>query len=538
MGRFVSTTPRMALEPLSDQTMCLVRQWKNRCTDEENSQHKICSISERRFLPCRLVELTPKKSEIELRLVRSDSMGDSMGDCMGTFDYDRVTYSALSYCWGLDGQPEKLTAANLRSYERDGIPWQSLPKTLKDAAITTHLLGMRYLWIDSLCIMQGDGDEDRRDKEKEISQMAMVYLHATFTIMARRGDKAADGFLHDRTPPSGTSLLPFRANDEQHGWVTVTFLSAVQNEDNTALDTRGWVMQEYVLSRRLIIFGTWSTEWSCRKEREINRDGWYRDLSGRPGDQDPFNFYAGWERYGSPTGSAAAESIDKSHLSDAIMFFSANPKCRHRKPEVYAANKAWEQLIQTYTRRKLSKNEDRILAISGLAERFAPTISQSKRYIAGLWECKMPEALLWSSALRFPSARPTIYQGPSWSWVSVNTPTIGWGSSNCISRVLSIDYVLSNPEAPYGAVTSAALRIEGPAFSIDWRYARHDDELSHSNGRNECRWRSDEEDENSVDPHVDIRLDAREDDKRWRNVVLLAMEPGEYSIKGIVLTYL
>lgn len=533
MGDFVSTTERIALQPLADHTISLIREWKNRCRDGGNSEHKICSISERRFLPSRLIELTPSACEIRLRLVRSKSMG--------MYDYDTATYSALSYCWGPGDQAGKLTAANLLSYKK-AIPWQSLPKTLKDAATATHLLGMRYVWIDSLCIMQGDTDVDKADKEKEISKMDKVYCHATFTIMARRGDKATDGFLHDRTPPSGTCLLPFQVNNEQHGWVTVTFLSAVEDEDNTALDTRGWITQEYVLSRRLIVFGTWYTEWSCRKERKVHRDGW-RHLSHPSEEEDPFHYYAGWDKSGSPIGSAEAQSIEKSHLTDAIMFFSANPEYQHRKPEDHLVVKTWGSLVDAYTRRKLSHKEDRILAISGMAARFASTISESRGYIAGLWECRLPGALLWRRAPKFPPAPPDTSQKPSWSWVSVNTPVISQSPSKCISRlrVLNITYHLSESEAPYGAVDSAELHIEGPAFIIEWRYTRCDDELSHSDASkdiSECRWRRDEEDENSVGPKVDITLDARADEKGWKNVVLLAIlgPRGAWdSIEGIVL---
>lgn len=536
MGHSISTIQRIALQPLSDQTVLSIREWKTRCRDEENSHHKICSISEHRFLPSRLIELTPRAREIRLRLVRSDGMG--------MYDYGNTRYSALSYCWGPDGQPERLTASNLSSYEKC-IPWQSLPKTLKDAATATHLLGMRHVWIDSLCIMQGDSDEDKKDKAKEISQMTKVYSHATLTIMARRGDRATDGFLHDRTPPSGTSLLPFRANNEQYGWATVTFLSAVEDEDNTALCTRGWVMQEHLLSRRLIVFGTWSTEWSCRQQRQANRvqtnrDGW-RHVFHPSEKANPFYYAAGWDEHGSPAGSAEAQSIDKSHLSDAIMFFSANPGYQHRKPGDFVVLKTWYSLVGAYTRRKLSREEDRILAISGIAERFAPMISQSKRYIAGLWECEMPGALMWHNDLMFPPARPSESRGPSWSWVSVNTPIIPGRTDECVSRVSSVDYVLSNSEAPYGAVESAELHIEGPALSIEWRYTRRDDGLSHFDARNdisECRWRRDEGDGKSVDPRAHVRLDAREDNRVWSNVVLLAITApdGDYpGIEGIVL---
>jgi hypothetical protein len=76
----------------------------------------------------------------------------------------------------------------------------------------------------------------------------------------------------------------------------------------------------------------------------------------------------------------------------------------------------WHSLIRNYTNRTLSVPTDRILAISGVAERYGK-VFQSK-YFAGLREFAFPFALLWR--IRSPTRRPLAYQGPSWSWTSIN----------------------------------------------------------------------------------------------------------------------
>jgi hypothetical protein len=183
-------------------------------------------------------------------------------------EHDTSRYVALSYRWGGD-QPWQLTQERDESY-RTEIPWDTLPRTIQDAAITVQSLGFYYLWVDSMCIIQNS----EVDKAVEINQMTKVYAHATLTIMDKRGERVTDGFLHPRTLPSGTSSMKLRTEPGQTQDVTLTFEDAWEKGDNLILNTRGWIMQEYILSRRLLIFGTWLTEWRCRRESRVHTDGW------------------------------------------------------------------------------------------------------------------------------------------------------------------------------------------------------------------------------------------------------------------------
>jgi hypothetical protein len=66
-------------------------------------------------------------------------------------------YVCLSHCWG-NAQLVKTLTNNIEGMKR-GIALASLPKTFQDAVLMTRRLGIRYLWIDSLCIIQDDGDD-------------------------------------------------------------------------------------------------------------------------------------------------------------------------------------------------------------------------------------------------------------------------------------------------------------------------------------------------------------------------------------------
>ncbi|KAJ8456691.1 hypothetical protein ONZ51_g11976 [Trametes cubensis] len=118
-------------------------------------------------------------------------------------------YIALSYVWG-EAQPHRTTTDNLPSYMKS-LDIALLPQTVRDAIRITHTLGVQYLWIDSLCIIQ----DSREDKHRELTKMRDVYLHAWLTIDAGNANRVSQGFLHDGQPlsESGIPLLcPPRAD--------------------------------------------------------------------------------------------------------------------------------------------------------------------------------------------------------------------------------------------------------------------------------------------------------------------------------------
>ncbi|CAG5188642.1 uncharacterized protein ALTATR162_LOCUS12001 [Alternaria atra] len=244
LGRGLNDCRPISLDPLSDRTIIDVREWMKKCEDERDGSHKICSLSEDAFVPTRVIKIIASEQGLHLRLIRGKDIEE----------HDTSGFMALSYCWGGD-QPKQLMRNNLDSYKTD-IPWKTLPKTLQDAATTAQALGFHYVWVDSMCIIQ-DSEED---KAVEISQMTQVYAHARLTVMARRGGRVTDGFLHSRALPSGTSSIKLQTNDGQTQRIILTFRAALEEEENLALNTRGWTMQEHILSRHLLIIGTWVTE--------------------------------------------------------------------------------------------------------------------------------------------------------------------------------------------------------------------------------------------------------------------------------------
>lgn len=104
-------------------------------------------------------------------------------------------YVALSYCWG--GRQALLTTKQTLEEYHQRIPVSELAQTVQDAISLTRELGIRFLWVDCLCIVQ----DDKQDKSREIGKMRNVYANSYLTICAGRAQAAVDGFLRPRTDP-------------------------------------------------------------------------------------------------------------------------------------------------------------------------------------------------------------------------------------------------------------------------------------------------------------------------------------------------
>ncbi|KAK5663860.1 hypothetical protein OQA88_64 [Cercophora sp. LCS_1] len=151
-----------------------------------------------------------------------------------------TAYAALSYVWGTN--PEDL------------VEW---PKTVLDAVAVTKEIGLRYLWIDRLCINQSDADE----KTYLISKMATIYEGAEVTIVAAAGNGAGNGLAGVRTTP--------RRSQPKHTLSSGSkLLSTVRDPRHDILEssywTRGWTYQEGILSNRRIVFTEHQVYWECR----------------------------------------------------------------------------------------------------------------------------------------------------------------------------------------------------------------------------------------------------------------------------------
>ncbi|KAF2179911.1 HET-domain-containing protein [Zopfia rhizophila CBS 207.26] len=122
---------------------------------------------------------------------------------------DSRRYIGLSYCWGSD--PTLTTTASSLETRKKGIHMMDLPQTIYDAVVITRRLGIGYLWVDALCILQGTDDLAITDWKRESSKMADIYGNAFLTIAAAAPRSGREGIYFSRKPPNWQVAMKFSA---------------------------------------------------------------------------------------------------------------------------------------------------------------------------------------------------------------------------------------------------------------------------------------------------------------------------------------
>ncbi|KAK3343163.1 heterokaryon incompatibility protein-domain-containing protein [Neurospora tetraspora] len=213
-------------------------------------------------------------------------------------------YAALSYCWG-GNQALLLTSDTIEELSFKGISQEDLPRTIADAITVAISLGIQYLWVDALCILQ-DSEED---KAREIAKVAMVYSNATVTMAVSRASSVDEGFLSDRFPVEHTAVIELIVSEYQPGSTKTAMLvpqepdatDLVSVMDHNPLGKRAWTFQERLLSPRVLDYGEVQTRWWCPEmmklkdapERTVWTDGWVYPEAGDTGHSSGYRYVAG-----------------------------------------------------------------------------------------------------------------------------------------------------------------------------------------------------------------------------------------------------
>ncbi|KAK8098544.1 heterokaryon incompatibility protein-domain-containing protein [Apiospora kogelbergensis] len=284
-----------------------------------------------------------------------------------------TAYATLSHVWGSPQTtaPFLTTTNRTVSLNKGLIQFEALPRTFRDAVEVTRALGLRYVWIDSLCIIQDSPD----DWHQEAPRMAKIYSNAYVTIVATSAKSANDGFLERKVPEVPPAKIPYSIPNGDlfeagHCYLQVKCTPSLYHEPSMDLEaalwnSRGWTFQERILSRRLIHFTKdlifiecWSSDWS-----EDNRV--------------PGNFYNRMPWLG---GGLGAQKIPK-----------------------------------------LCWVHDKLPALAGVIERLSEITGFHN--VAGLWKEDFANGLTWTAqSYGLRGRRLTSSQEPSWSWASWEGP--------------------------------------------------------------------------------------------------------------------
>jgi hypothetical protein len=360
-----------------------------------------------------------------------------------TEGHEKGKYMSLSYCWG-KSREFTTTRATLEERKRQ-IMIADMPKTYQDAICVTRELGVRYLWIDSLCICQDDMD----NWERESAKMSSIYTNAYLTISASRARDSAEGFLGPR-PPQAYVEIEYTApgTDSVQGQALAFGLplreEAVPTDyvsmPSEPLSDRAWGLQERVLSRRMLHYGTLQMFFECsagfRGEDGLSLPQRYHSVHTDLKDQPEEN---------------AGEEVEKALPSSDL----SSHKLNQGKA---ALLREWENLLWSYGTRKLTNASDKLPALSGLASIFAKRMQDE--YVAGLWRSHLIEGLLWEG---LDARRVSEYRAPSWSWASMDgTPGMALlGEYESLAKVLNVKVNVKGAN-PYGEVTGGYIKLRAP----------------------------------------------------------------------------
>ncbi|KAJ8130175.1 hypothetical protein O1611_g3458 [Lasiodiplodia mahajangana] len=204
---------------------------------------------------CRPAPQTSSLKDRPTRVIDVGKKGDAKVLLHETQPGDVGEWIALSHQWG-EGPKFCTTRANL-DHNKNGMDFEVLPETFKHAVIVTRALGRRYLWIDSICVVQGDDG----DFNQEAKRMEQVYRGAYCVLASSRSPGHYAGFLQAREQRSTIEL-------QQEGGSGPFYICEAIDDFNHhvlegSLNKRGWVLQEHALARRTIYFTDYQTYFEC-----------------------------------------------------------------------------------------------------------------------------------------------------------------------------------------------------------------------------------------------------------------------------------
>ncbi|KAH7163396.1 heterokaryon incompatibility protein-domain-containing protein [Dactylonectria estremocensis] len=393
-----------------------VKSWMSAC----EKGHKECRTPTEGLLPKRVVQIIAG-SKLGSCRVRLFEPGPSR----------RAPYICLSHCWGKQ-QILTTKGLNLEQHMRE-IPRDKLSATFQDAIEFSCRLGVEFLWIDSLCIIQ----DSAADWEQEAVKMASYYSNADLTIAASAAVDGSVGLFPAR--PKTDEAVELHGKDKQGRPYQLVTRTAIDHpfdveEDEFGhfpLTKRGWVFQEHILSRRFLHFGARELVWECHSRTHCQCGM----IPVAPRSDHATNQVLSAAKYGLQT------------------------------TDVRKRRQLWYENVESMMNLDFTYVTDRLAATAGVATLLAK--GYKGRYLAGLWEDSLVSDLCW--AIMENGKRPEeLRKVPSWSWGSVSggLATL-WCQSDLsdpnvvmAAQVIKID-CQPDPPSFLGSLTRGILTLEG-----------------------------------------------------------------------------
>ncbi|PQE05715.1 heterokaryon incompatibility protein [Rutstroemia sp. NJR-2017a BVV2] len=382
------------------------KEWLSYCVEHDGS----CTPPDKNFVPKRLVNV---------------NLENKAGDPFLVEPTRPTKYACLSYCWGEDSDDVLRTNQDNIEAHFAGIPMSSMPGSIRDAIKVCRNLEIPHLWVDSLCIMQGNREEWLHDS----SQMDATYLNSHLTITALEPANCKSGFL-------GNQLFGIPEQQPVFGQAVRYYGPAV---DKYSLDSRGWCLQEALLPNRRLCYSGEEMSWEClcRRVCECSHYSWPDYTESSYFHELEFGELSALLK----TTSLAVKPLPRRSPQTAysmgrrLTWLRAFANAPTVSAQTYSfpttrTRELWRHLVGRYSKRTLSHRTDKLAALAGLTKLTLSSIAREEgspdEYFAGLWKKEIAFDLAWRVE-RFPAdlsnqnyhdTSEQVYYAPSWSWAS------------------------------------------------------------------------------------------------------------------------
>ncbi|KAN0112496.1 hypothetical protein V8E51_005447 [Hyaloscypha variabilis] len=416
LSRLIPGRP-INMNPNCDAVFQQVSQWLKECETTHRACASALSPSGTTFVPRRLIQVdTGDDSQVRLVEMR---IPVKKATC----------YATLTHCWGTRYHFPKTTSSNYQKFQMT-IPLPNLSRNFIDAINVTRALGICYLWIDALCIIQ----DSKSDWQQEAENIAKYYKHGILNLVSGTPESDVGMFGSRWEPRVPTVYMQQSRGVLGFGWLgTEAFSSAngrsvAEFPDNwrylSPPHRRAWLLQEIRFAPRNLVY----------QSNEV------------------------------------PSSLDKTLLS-AQLYLQCHEQIRWengRQTQLENApvtdeHRAWCLLVEQYTSSHLTYSIDKLPAISALAREYADRTQD--QYCAGLWRADLLSGLLWR---RHPKEqRETSYDShrappaPSWSWASMLGRIEYPWPMETESKAEVIECSIELGRGPYANILGGRLRLLG-----------------------------------------------------------------------------
>jgi hypothetical protein len=419
-----------------------VAKWLNRC--------QCVGTRTGKFYPSRLISLERLKAlyesehdggellvrehpDVEVNIVETKGWADGTAPRPGGSGGSggNTEYVTLSHCWGDSvSVNHRLSSTNYDAF-RKGILIGGMPKTFRDAIyFAAKLKNVGYIWIDSLCIMQGGDGEDWLVQSADMDRVySETYLNLSATASPNSGGglfkshspgtlsreqitlniRGLPGAYVGKTPTrvsSGTIDLTHELpNEEDRPYLRPCTIhhafSWDDSVDKAPVNTRAWVLQERLMSPRVLHFCRDQIAWECLNSEKCDR------LVADDGQPHGLLNFQITRRDTDERMRLSSSHIDGMEEQDALLH--------------------WAQIVEAYSKTNLTQPKDKLIALSGMAKTMSKKIN--RQYVAGLWNVHLASQLLWRVEPLFdrsdrtfshPATAPKDYRAPSFSWAALD----------------------------------------------------------------------------------------------------------------------